>query len=248
MARKDPMSHLSRHRNGVPSKLRSEILALGPAAVAHLTALVTASATVEPRSDRDLETANALQILAHTDEPAVLPLFVRVLGEAPTDSETFERVTIVLKAFARPELIADLLAIEGEERRNVATLLLCSCGFDDRIRARIEAQLRIEPARGAVAAGLNGDPALVPALQAAFDANLPGGVLEEEQVHLLTLLLDQLEFLGGPDPVRVQRLDETMERTIDQIARRIAVLEGKGVGEEVAGALPSAPGMLREPS
>lgn len=214
MARKDPVAHLGRHREH-PRKLIEEIVALGKPVVPRLLALVTDPSAWAPEgTPANLGALHALFALRMIRDADAVPALVDVFARAPVESHVFRSTAWALPGLG-PTVLEPLLSLATEGDRWVeATVALAECGVQDpRIVERIEAALHASPTAGADAATAYGDPALVPALQRAFDVNLPTAPEPTNaELQVVAELLEAILELGEPDETRARRLQMVFSR------------------------------------
>jgi hypothetical protein len=246
MARKDPISHLSRHPVDLPQRLADEILALGASAVAPLVARVTDPSATVPGSQAERVAIHAVDLLSQLDHPDVEPALLRAFSTWPAHGRAVVAARRALESRAGPSLVEPLLAVEDPARAPATTLLLAACGGDDpRIRDRIVALLA-EPGFDACVAVARwvrrdrDDPELRAAVQGAFDRLVQQlgddafavGAGDEGEVRDLAgvtsraqLLLAVLERLGDVPVARGEALTLALVRANALLRLRVAELE-----------------------
>jgi hypothetical protein len=152
----------------VPPRLAREVLDLGPPGIARLQAILS-----DPRAAPAL-VGNAAFLLGEAGCHEAIPAVVARFVTAPEDSVLQARLLGAFLLLAGPALVEPLLAAPvAGQRHEAATMALAWCKVrDPRIEQRIRALLRSDEVAGAEAVYEYGDPALVPALKAAFEALL----------------------------------------------------------------------------
>jgi HEAT repeat protein len=213
MARKDSISHLGRHSTPSPTLVR-EVVALGKAALPRLCALVTDRAGWAPEGTFANNAArSAIYVLRLIRDPDAVPALVEAFTEAPVDGAVVRSAAWALPAFGAAVVEPILPHATAGSRWIEATELLAECGVrDERIVQRILAVLAVAPLPGAEAARSYGDPTLIGALQATFDAAVPAGDGTAEEIDVLVALLDVILELGHPDEARAHRLQVVFSR------------------------------------
>lgn len=248
MARKDPLSHLSRHPAELPQRLADEILALGASAVAPLLALVDDPSAAVPGSQAERVAIHAVDLLSRLDHPDVEPALLRAFSTWPADHRAVVAARRALEWRAGPSLVEPLLAVHDPARVLAATLILAACGGDDpRIRDRIVALLADPGFEACVAVARwvgrdRDDPELRSAVQGAFDrlvervgdqalaVSLADDVVDEGEdmshvASMAQLLLAVLERLGDVPAAREEALTFALMRANALLRLRVADLE-----------------------
>ncbi|MEQ1507482.1 MAG: hypothetical protein ABMB14_34955 [Myxococcota bacterium] len=193
MARRDPIAHLSRHPDGPPPRLVAEILALGPAGITALLAIV---AERTRWTADEVTVVNAIEVLTAASALEVVPTLLAIVAEVSDESDLYRSAILALQELARPALVEPVLA---EPVGTNLTLVLSRCGVrDPRIAERIEALLAVDGLFGAVAATAYGDPAHAPLLNAALDRVLEDAELVE-RLDETDALIHAILRLGGPE-------------------------------------------------
>lgn len=243
MARKDPISHLSRHPVDLPQRLADEILALGASAVAPLVARVADPSATVHGSQAERVAIHAVHLLSQLDHPDVEPTLLRAFSTWPAHGRGVVAARRALELRAGPSLVEPLLAVEDPARARATTLLLAACGGDDpRIRDRIVALLAKPGFDACVAVARwvrrdRDDPELLAAVQGAFDRLVQRvgdeafevGVGEDRDLAGVTsmaqLLLAVLERLGDVPVARGEALTLALVRANALLRLRVADLE-----------------------
>ena len=245
MARKDPISHLSRHADELPQRLAEEILALGASAVPPLVALVDDPSATVAGSPAEQSAIHAVHLLSHLDHPDVDPALLRAFATWPAEGRAVAHVRQALELRAGPSLVEPLLAVQDPARAATATALLASCEVDDpRIRARIVALLAEPGFEACVAVARwvergRDDPELRAAVQAAFDRLLEGfrdatdAMATAPEVDatlshtpgMAQLLLAVIELLGEAPVARADALTRALVRANAVLRMRVDDLE-----------------------
>jgi HEAT repeat protein len=133
--------------------------------------------------------------------PAAIPFYIRMLEKYPDDPapDQLTEAFAALGAEALEPLLALLARSDADHQPDIAFLLAALGVHDARVRALIEKTLARDPYEGALCAGLNADPALRPALEAALAA-CPKAKEHEEERRMLTETLQTLDSGISPAP------------------------------------------------
>ncbi|MBI4891342.1 MAG: HEAT repeat domain-containing protein [Acidobacteria bacterium] len=144
--------------------------------------------------DRLLDlTEQAFDLYREFRSPRALPFYIQLLGSRKGDTipdDLMEAFTDIGAPAVEP--ILELHGqVPADDRPDLVFLLSTLGVHDARIQALIEATIAADHYEGALCAGLYGDPALKPAVQAALDAGVKNA--EEQKV-----LEECIESLGAP--------------------------------------------------
>jgi hypothetical protein len=202
MARKDPLAHLHRFPDGAPGRLRDEILALGPAALPGLLALVQADGAATPGTPAHAAAINAASLYGRLGQADALPVLLDLVAIAPLDGPLQAAAMFGVLAIDDRDAVTDAILARtfSDEREPYALELLARAGRrDPAVAARIVAMLDRFPRLGAQLASAYADPALLPALRATFDGLSFPTRMGELDAETAILVLESIFVLAGSD-------------------------------------------------
>lgn len=204
MARKDPIAHLGRHPDSLPTKLVEEILALGEPGIDRLLEIAADRGPPHGESDGSVVVVNALQVFARARHPRALPVLVDRLADAPFGSRLYQAAVWALGHYWGSEVVEAVLArpLDPERRPDAAELLAYCDVPDPRIQPLLEELVDADPERGAAACVAYRDAALAPALQRAFDRIDRTRIPSPEDAERADMLVRAITVLGVVDEVR----------------------------------------------
>ena len=132
-------------------------------------------------------------LFRHFNSPLAIPFYLRLA--APSEEGIPDDVVEAFTALSEPAidpLLGAIAAAGDDDRADLVFILAALAVHDERVRAVLEETLRTDPYEGALCVGLNGDPALRPAVEAAL-AELPADEQWIEERKALELCLGQLD-------------------------------------------------------
>ncbi len=220
MARKDPLSHLGRHAGALPDGLTREIRALGGAVVPALCAMATDRAGWSGTGPAANAAWHAIALLGERREPAARAAVLEVFRTAPPGTAVLARAGWVLPRFG--DVVEDVLplATEGDRVPEATEVLVRSGAREARVLERVAALVAADPRWGADLASQCADPALLPALRAAFEALFA----RFEDVEAIADIAEAMAACGEPEAAMHALVTRVKVRGEADIAARKAEL------------------------
>jgi hypothetical protein len=205
---------IQEHARLLPSRLRADILARGPEAVAPLLELLQDESLSHEEAPGDgFAPVHAAELLSELQRPEVIvPLVRRLLHTVP--GEALHDALLYALEDLGPAVVPVALEVLPEartldERLGLLSVLAHGGVKDARIFEALLALLQEDPGQGALALARYGDPRAIEPLKRAFDACPLDEDVEDLFAHQALIELERaLVKLGGTlDVVRREKLE-----------------------------------------
>lgn len=209
----------------LPVAAAQRIVDAGGAAVPALLDVLQDAELDDTEGDVALAPLHAARLLGTLQAPAAVPPMVELLAGLAPDDVLSTAIVLALQgigAAARDAVLAALRATKDPEARASYADVLAGLGVRDaEVRGELLAYFQDDPGFGATCLAGYGDPAVLPDLYAAFDANQVLDDWDFDDPHFSTAVLldvaDAIATLGGSlEGTRAAKLTEA-RRVRDEI-------------------------------